>query len=339
MARLAAALVGGGFIGPVHAEALRRLGVPVVGALGSSPEQSRAVADRLGAETAYPDLDALLADGRVNVAHVASPNRHHFDQARRCLLAGRHVVCEKPLAMTAAETAELVRLAAERPRLAAAVCYNCRFYPLCLEAKARLASGEFGAVRHVVGSYAQDWLLHDTDFNWRVLASEGGPLRAVADIGTHWLDLVQSVTGLTVEAVCADLATFLPVRLRPPGGAETFSGSAPARERLEPVPIDTEDFGSVLLRFRGGARGSLSVSQVTAGRKNCLRFEAAAERGALAWNSERPDELWVGRRDRASELLQRDPALLSAPARRYSDYPGGHAEGFPDTFKQLFKAV
>lgn len=331
---LGAAVVGTGFIGPVHIEALRRLGVPVVGLLGSTPEKGRAAVARLGLPRAFASFDELLSEPAVRVVHLTSPNRHHFEQCRRALEAGKHVVCEKPLAMDTRETAELVRLAASHP-LAAAVCYNVRFYPLNLEAKARLRN--LGPVRHVTGSYTQDWLVNDTDFNWRVLASEGGPLRAVADIGTHWLDLVTFVTGLEVEAVCADLATFVPVRRRPVGGAETFAG--PSDRPTEPVPVDTEDYGSVLLRFRGGARGSFTVSQVAPGRKNAVRYEVAAAGGSVAWDGEHPNNLWLGRRDSPNESLIRDPALMSAEARRFTDYPGGHAEGFPDTFKQLFRAV
>jgi predicted dehydrogenase len=332
------AIVGTGFIGPVHLEALRRLNRPVVGVLGSSPEKSRAAAQALGVPRGYGSFAELLADPAVTVVHLASPNRLHHEQCRQAIAAGKHVLCEKPLAMTARQTAELAALAAQAP-VVTAVCYNVRFYPLNLEARARLASGQLGPVYHVTGSYVQDWLLHETDFNWRVLAAEGGALRAVADIGTHWLDLVQSVTGLEVEAVCADLRTVLPTRRRPKGSVETFQAKLGTPAATEEVAIDTEDYGSVLLHFRGGATGGFTVSQVTAGRKNCLRYEIAAARGALAWDSERPNELWLGHRDRPNELLPRDPALLEPSVRPFANYPGGHHEGFPDTFKQLFRAV
>jgi predicted dehydrogenase len=280
----------------------------------------------------------LAGDPPVRVVHLASPNRLHFEHCRKAIAAGKHVLCEKPLAMTAAETAELAALAEKAP-VVTAVCYNVRCYPLCLEARQRLASGQFGAVHHVTGAYVQDWLLHETDFNWRVLAEEGGALRAVADIGTHWLDLVQAITGLRVAEVCADLKTALPVRKRPKGSIETFQAKLGTPTATEPVAIDTEDYGSVLLRFEGGAAGCFTVSQVTAGRKNCLRYEIAGARGALAWDSERPNELWLGHRDRPNELLVRDPALLDQAVRPFANYPGGHNEGFPDTFKQLFRAV
>ncbi len=243
--------------------------------------------------------------------HIATPNRLHFEMAKAALEAGKHVVCEKPLAMTSRQTAELVALAKTRTKQAAAVNYNIRFYPLCIEARERVRGGQLGRVHHVTGSYVQDWLLLDTDYNWRVLAAEGGELRAVADIGTHWLDLVHAITGLEVEAVCADLQTVHPVRRRPKGEVETFSGKLGKEEELEPVEITTEDYGAILLRFKGGARGALVVSQVTAGRKNCLRYELAGERGALSWNSENPERLWIGHRGGPNEVLMRDPSLLS----------------------------
>lgn len=338
MAPLATAIVGTGFIGPVHLEALRRLGVPVVGVLGSTPEKSRAAAQSLGLARGFASYDELLADPSVGVVHLTSPNRFHFEQCKQALATGKHVICEKPLATTTRETAELVVLAQRTP-VVSAVCYNVRFYPLCLEARQRIAKGQLGQVYHVTGSYVQDWLLHDTDFNWRVLAEEGGALRAVADIGTHWMDLIASITGLEVESVCADLRTFLPTRRRPKGSVETFQSKLGTERETESVAITTEDYGSILLRFKGGASGSFTVSQVNAGRKNCLRYEIAGSSAALAWDSERPNELWLGHRDLPNELLIRDPALLQPEVRPFANYPGGHNEGFPDTFKQLFRAV
>ncbi len=322
---------------PAHTEALRRLGVTVVGILGSSAEKSQRAAAALGIPRAYRDLEELLADPEAQVVHVTSPNRWHFEQAGALLRAGRHVLCEKPLAMNARESAALVELA-RQSGCAAGVNYNIRFYPLCIEARERIARGDLGEVFSVTGSYVQDWLLYPTDYNWRVLEAEGGALRAVADIGTHWLDLLQTITGRQVAAVCADLQTVHPQRLRPVGEVETFSGAGAAPQATHAVEIATEDQGAVLLRFAGGARGVLWVSQVTAGRKNCLRFEIAGANASLAWNSEQPEELWIGRRGQANEALLRDPSLLTEPARRASGYPGGHAEGYPDSFKQCFRA-
>ncbi len=336
MATTHAAVVGSGFIGPVHVEGLRRAGIPVVGILDVTPERSRQAADVLGLSRAYRDLDELLGDDDVQSVHIAVPNRLHYAMATEALRAGRHVMCEKPLAMNSHESADLVRLARDSG-LAAGVNYNIRYYPLCLEAAERVRNGDVGDVFHIAGGYVQDWLVHETDFNWRVLADEGGSLRAVADIGTHWLDLIHAVTGLEAESVCADLKTVFPVRQRPLGEVETFSGKNAPPAATEPVQIDTEDYGCVMLQFRGGARGCMWVSQVTAGRKNCLRFEIAGSKQALAWNSESPNELWIGHRDAPNQSLLRDPALMTGRAAGFASYPGGHNEGFPDTFKQCFR--
>jgi len=338
MSEIGAAIVGTGFMGPAHTEALRRIGVHVVGILGSSAEKSRRAAESLGIPKAYASYEKLLADGEVQSVHIATPNRFHFAMARDALDAGKHVLCEKPLAMTSRESAELVALAARRPELAAGVNYNMRFYPLCLESYERVRRGDIGQIHSIYGSYVQDWLLYPTDYNWRVLDTEGGALRVVADIGTHWLDLLQFITGLRVEAVLADLKTVHPVRQRPRSEVETFSGTAKPAQAGESVPIATEDCASVLLRFVGGAVGSLWVSQVTAGRKNCLRYEISGAQGALAWNSETPNELWIGHRERPNEVLPKDPGLLGDAARRHASYPGGHNEGYPDSFKQCFRA-
>ena len=338
MSDVCAAVVGAGFIGPVHVEALLRMGVEVTGVLGVSDAESKATAERLGLSKAYRSFEEVLEDGAAKVVHVATPNRLHYPMAKAALEAGKHVLCEKPLAMNSAESRELVALA-RKSGLAAAVNYNIRYYPLCLEAADIVRRGDLGDVYSVCGSYVQDWLLYPTDYNWRVVAEEGGELRAIADIGTHWLDLVHAITGLEVEAVCADLSTVHPVRQRPVGEVQTFKGKETAGPApTEPVDITTEDYGAVLIRFKGGARGCLEVSQVTAGRKNCLRYEIAGAQRALAWCSERPNELWAGHRNRPNETLIRDPALVSDRARHFINYPGGHNEGFPDTFKQCFRA-
>jgi predicted dehydrogenase len=334
---IGAAVVGAGFIGPVHVEALRRLGIPVRGILGCDAAESQSACRNLGLPRAYGSLDEVLADPQVQSVHLAVPNVLHYPFAKRVLAAGKHVLCEKPLAMNSTESGELVELAKGR-RLAAGVCYNIRFYPLNLESRERVRSGDLGKIFSVNGSYVQDWLFYETDYNWRVLAEQGGELRAVADIGTHWIDLVSAITGLEVEAVLADLATVHPVRRRPKGEVETFTGKLARQDQTEPVAVSTEDYGCILFHFRGGARGSLWVSQVTAGRKNCIRYEIAGSGGALAWNSESPNELWIGHRQRPNESLLRDPSLVGDLARGYINYPGGHNEGFPDAFKQCFRA-
>jgi predicted dehydrogenase len=336
-----AAVIGGGFIGPVHVEALRRIGVEVLGLLGGAPERAQVSARRLAIPRVYRDLEDLLGDERVGIVHVASPNAHHFEQVRRVLESGRHVICEKPLAISPAETRTLSSLAGSRPELAAAVNHNIRYYPLCRELRERIAAGKMGRVLSVTGSYVQDWLLYSEDYNWRVEADGATNLRAVADIGTHWMDLAQFVIGMPIRAVNADLATFHSRRFKPVGPSDAFSGSAApsGSAAVQPVDITTDDHAAVLLRFDSGARGMFHVSQVTAGRKNRLTIEIAATLAAAYWDSESPNQLWIGSRKGPNEVLERDPALLGPVAAAACHYPGGHAEGFPDTFKQLFLDV
>jgi predicted dehydrogenase len=336
--RYRAAMIGGGFIGPVHAEALRRIGVEVVGLLDLTPELARASASRIGVTKVYNDLDELLKDDAVNVVHVASPNHAHYEQARRVIEAGKHVVCEKPLANTSKETAVLRDLSKARPKQAAAVNYNIRFYPFSHEMRDRVQKGDIGRVLSVVGSYTQDWLLYPEDYNWRVEPDGATNLRAVADIGTHWMDLAQFVVGQPISAVMADLATFHKERYKPLGKAETFGGSG-GRANTQAVPITTDDYGAILLRMGDEVRGLYHVHQCTAGRKNRLYLEIAGTEGSLVWDSEMPDRLWVGRRKTFSNLIQRDPSSLCPEAAAISHYPGGHAEGFPDAFKQLALSV
>ncbi len=333
------ALIGTGFIAAVHAEALRRLGIPVVGLLGSNPDRARLQNQRLGIAKVYDDLDHLINDPDVQALHIASPNGAHFEQARRALETGRHVVCEKPLAVRGSETYVLRDIAMSHPRLAAAVNYNIRFYPLCQEMRARIARGEIGRVLTVTGSYTQDWLLSPDDYNWRVEADGGTNLRAVADIGTHWLDLAQFVTGSNVHRVLADLVTFHETRNRPVGPTETFTDPTKAKTQRTSVQVTTEDFGAVLLRMAGGIHGQFHVSQTFAGRKNRLLLEVAGTEGSMVWDSECPDRLWIGRRFGTNEILVRDPALLSPEGACFAHYPGGHVEGFPDSFLQLYRSV
>ena len=334
-ADLTAAVIGTGFIGTVHAQALRRIGVRVAGVLGSSPERSAERADAIGVGHAYGSLDDLLADGAVDVVHVASPNHAHHDHVRAVLAAGKHVVCEKPLAMTSAQSAEMVALA-EASGLVCAVCYNIRFYPLNQHAHAMVRDGGAGDVRLVTGRYHQDWLAKATDWNWRLRSEMGGALRSVGDIGTHWLDLTGFVTGLRPEAVMADLATVIPERRRPTGPVETF---AAATGETEAVAVDTDDAATILIRYEGGARGVLSTSQVSPGRKNTLEWDVAGSEASVAWASETPDHLFIGRRDAPNQVLMRDVTLMNDAGVAAAALPPGHVEGFADTFAALFRAV
>ncbi|AMV36526.1 Gfo/Idh/MocA family protein [Planctomyces sp. SH-PL62] len=329
------ALIGGGFIGPVHAEALRRIGVEVAGLLDITPEKARPQAEKLGIPKVYNTIEEVLADPEIGAVHLASPNDIHFKHAKMALEAGKHVLCEKPLSVSSHESAELVKLAASRPNQAAGVNYNLRFYPLAQEMHARVARGDLGRIISVAGSYTQDWLLMVDDYNWRVEPDGHTNLRAIADIGTHWMDLAQFITGRHIESVNADLATFHPERNRPIGGAETYSGPNAAKKASEAVKITTEDYGAVMLHLSQGARGVFYVNQMHGGRKNRLYLEICGTEGSMVWDSESPELLWLGRRGAPNQLMNRDPSILSAEAGHFSHYPGGHAEGFPDAFKQL----
>jgi len=336
LSSIGAAVIGSGFIGTVHIEALRRIGVQVHGLLGSSPDRATERANRIGVARGYGSLDELLDDDRVEVVHVTSPNKMHFPQVKQILAAGRHVVCEKTLAMDASESRELVQMAS-RSGKGAAVNFNIRFYPLNQHLRGAVADGEIGDVRLITGHYFQDWLLLDTDWNWRLEPEVGGKLRAVGDIGSHWLDLTSFVTGRHVTSVMADLATFIKTRHMPAGPVETFSLER-AKETVD-IEIRTDDTATVLLRYDNGARGQMAVSQISAGRKNSLQYEIDGSAGAAAWDSEKPDELWLGHRGRPNETLSRDAALMTAAGREAAALPAGHVEGFADTFAALFRAI
>ncbi|WP_116125867.1 Gfo/Idh/MocA family protein [Lewinella sp. IMCC34183] len=333
---LTVAVAGAGFIGPVHVEGIRRLGIRVKGLLGKDLAESQSACKQLNLDHPYGSYEELLADDEIDAVHLAVPNVLHYSMVKKALAAGKHVMCEKPLAMTSKEGAELLELA-KNSNLKCGVNYNLRFYPINLEVKDRLAAADT-RIFAVTGSYMQDWLLYDTDYNWRVLAEQGGALRAVSDIGTHWLDLVHFLTGLEAEAVLADLTTVHKQRKRPIGEVSSFTNDAEKEQATETIDVTTDDCASILFKFRGGARGQLFVSQISAGHKNQLKYDIATQQAAYEWNSERPNELLIGKRGEANQLLMKDPGLMTGTAAPYVNYPGGHNEGFPDTFKQCFRA-
>ncbi len=305
----------------------------MLGVLGSSPDRATESAKSLRLQRAYRSLEELVADRDVDVVHVCTPNYLHAKETSALLKAGKHVMCEKPLAMNAPESAELVELARKEKRVGG-VTYNLRYYPLCQQARSMISSGAIGEPRLVHGSFLQDWLLYPTDWNWRLETKLGGDLRAVSDIGTHWMDLTSWIVGRSITEVCADLATVIPIRKKPRGRVETFRSSA---AETDDVKIATDDYASVLVHLDGGARGVYTLSQVSAGRKARLWYEIDGSEASLAFDSENPNTLWIGRRKGPNEELMKDPSLMSAEARGYSAYPGGHIEGYPDTFMQLFK--
>ncbi|MFB3881346.1 MAG: Gfo/Idh/MocA family protein [Armatimonadota bacterium] len=339
MRTIRAAVIGAGFIGPAHIEALRRLGFVEVAALVDADlEKAKQKAEALSIPRVYQDYRQMLKDGEIEVVHNCSPNNVHFEINSAILNAGKHCVSEKPLAMTADEARRLVELA-KRTKLVNAVDFNYRFYPLVQQAKAMCDAGEVGEVYAVHGSYLQDWLYLPTDYNWRLEPEVSGESRAVADIGSHWCDLVQFVTGRRITEVMADLVTVHKTRKRPKGAIETYAGKLLGPGDYEEVPINTEDYASVLFTLDNGAHGAFTVCQVAAGRKNRLYYEVDGSKCAISGDLEKPNELWVGYREKPNELVIKDPSLLRPEARPYAHYPGGHPEGYPDGPKNLFSNV
>ena len=339
MSKIKVGVIGTGFIGPAHIEALRRLGfVEVVALADVDQETADEKAGQLFVEKGYGDYRDLFADNEISVVHICTPNHLHYPMVKEALLAGKHVICEKPLAMTTKEGEELIELAKEKG-LVNAVHYNLRYYPLVQEAKAMVERGDLGKILAVNGSYQQDWLFYPTDYNWRLVSKLSGDTRAVSDIGTHWFDMVEFITGLRVKKCCADFATFYPIRKKPLKAIETYTGKLLEASDYEDVSIDTEDYASILLRYDGGAHGSVTVNQVAAGRKNRCYVEIYGDKKSLWWDSENPNELWIGRRDGKNELLIKDPSLMYPEATAFVSYPGGHTEGFPDTSRQMFGQI
>jgi predicted dehydrogenase len=331
-AGLRAGIVGTGMVAAVHADALRRLGVEVAASVGSTPERA-AAKDIAPVFASVPDM---LVDALVDVVHVTTPNHLHREQVEAALAAGAHVVCEKPLTTSTADARALTAMAEASGRVHC-TNLNLRYYPLVREAHARIRAGEVGTIWNIHGRYIQDWLAGSGDWNWRLDAEQGGPLRAVGDVGSHWLDLAEFLTGQRVTAVFADMATAIPVRDRPTGPVETYTLAA-AGETV-PTPVATEDICHLLLRFDGGARGCCVLSQVSPGRKNDCRIEIDGSGGAIAWDAENAEELWLGRRDGPNQVLRRQPTLMHPSAAQFTALPPGCGEGYADTFRELYRHV
>ena len=337
--KIAAGIIGTGFIGPAHVEAARRLGnVEILAVAEANEELAQQKAAEMSIPRSYGNYQDLLADPDIQVVHNCTPNHLHFEVNRDILAAGKHVISEKPLAMNTTESNELLSLARDSG-LIHAVDFNYRFYPLVQHAREMVRSGEIGDVFSIHGSYLQDWLYLPTDWNWRLVPELSGDSRAVADVGSHWCDLMQFISGQSITRVFADLHTVHKTRMRPKKEVETYSGKELAPSDYEPQEINTEDYASVLFEMANGTRGVFTVSQVAAGRKNRLHFELDGSKCAISWDQEKPNEMWIGYRDKANEILTKDPSLLHEAAREYAHYPGGHPEAYPDGPKNLFRNV
>ncbi len=334
MKKTKVAIFGTGWMGSVHTEALRRLGnIDVAAVAAGSAERARKFADDVCIERSTGDFRELLADPEIEAVHICSTNELHFEQSMAALAAGKHVLCEKPLAPTVAEGRQMLALAQERGLVHGTV-YNVRSYPQVQQMRHMRLAGEFGDIRYVQGTYSQDWLFYDTDWNWRI---DSGKSRTFADIGTHWCDLAEHVTGQRITSLCGDLETFLKTRKRPNAQVATFQGKELRPDDYTEVPIQSEDFGAVIFEMGETTRGCMTTSQVAVGRKNRIFLEVFGTKCSAAWDAERPDELWIGHRNKRSEVLLKDSVLFEEKARSFADLPGGHSEGYDDTFKQTFR--
>ena len=331
------AIVGTGFMGRVHLEAIRRTeGVEVAAIVGRTEDAAQRLGAGFGVPLMKTDYRDVLRDRTIDAVHVCTPNAQHYSMTKDALETGKHVLCEKPITTAVREAEELVSLAAKQG-LRNCVCHNLRYYPMVQQMRRLREAGELGEILVVQGTYSQDWLLYDTDWNWRVDSKVSGPSRCMADIGSHWFDLAEHLTGLRVTSLCADLQTFHRTRKRPKHSVETFANKLMGPEDYIETPVDTEDFGAVVFQMGTRTGGAMSASQVSAGRKNGFRMEIYGSRSSVAWNQERPDELWVGHRDSGNAVFVKDPSLLLPGARSFADLPGGHSEGYDDTFKQVFR--
>lgn len=339
MKTIKTAVAGLGFIGPAHVEALRRLpGVEVVAVGDMNVEVAKKKAEQLGIPAYYGNFDELIRHEGLECVHICTPNSLHYEMSKKALNAGLNVVCEKPLATTSAEAEELTALAQQKG-LINAVHFNIRYYPLIRQLKTMREKGELGEVFSVIGTYLQDWLYFETDYNWRLEPEQSGESRAIADIGSHLIDLIEYISGLSITQVMADFSTVHKFRKKPLKPVETYAGKMLKPEDYADVPINTEDFATVLLRFNNGNKGVVTVSQVSAGRKNRIDLEIGGSKSSFHWCSESPNEVWIGKREETNKVLLRDPSLFHPEAASLISFPGGHNEGFPDTSKQLFKEV
>lgn len=327
-------LVGPGFVAQHHLDAVRRLGdVEIVAIAGSNLERAKAKAQQLGVPKAYGSYEDLIADSSIDVIHNTTPNHLHYPVSLAVIEAGKHIVSDKPLAPNALDCARLAK-AAETAGVVNAVTFNHRGYPLVQQMRSMIAAGDIGAPVFVHGCYLQDWMTSDRVYSWRMDPKLGGPSSALADIGSHWCDLAQHVLGSRIAAVFADLTTVVTTRYGSGVSSEAFAAAGNEAE-LRAFPMQAEDLGTVLLRFENGVHGVMSVGQVLPGHKNELRLEINGREASLAWNSERANDLWIGRQDSASQILVKDPALLHPEARRYAHLPAGHQEAWTDAFRNV----
>ena len=337
MNKIRVGIIGMGYIGESHIEAVRRIGLCELYAIAdTNAELARKKADYYGIEKCYTTVDELLADPNIDAVHNCTPNFLHLEINKKIIESGKHLFSEKPLCSTYAEAQELVELKKKYPDTVAAVNFNYRLNPMVQEARAKIESGELGNINIATGSYQQDWLLYDTDYSWRLEPEFSGNSCAIADIGSHWMDAVQHITGHKIVEVMADLRTVIPVRKKPKKQTETFTSNVPTE--YDEVEVKNEDYGAVMFRTDKGASGVYHVSEMAAGHGCYFNFEINGSKASLRWNQEENDRMWMGYRDGENRLIIRNPNTISASARPYTALAMGHPEGWNDAFKGNFYA-
>lgn len=333
MEKYRAVVIGAGFIGSVHVEMLRRLGnVSVVALVDAVDAEKKAATMQI--EKAYSNYREMMDELKPDAIHICTPNYTHYEIAKYAIERGIHFICEKPFTTTVEQAKELVNLAKEKGVIGAVNFHN-RLYPMTNEMHQMIKKGEIGDLFSVHGGYIQDWLLYDTDYSWRLEKGQVGKTRAIADIGSHWMDLAEFVTGEKIKRVNAVFRTVYPVRKKPLGKVETFQTLNDAV--YEEIPIDTEDEAVVMFELEKGAVGTAIVSMVFAGKKNTTTLSVAGSKKSLEWSSENLNDLWIGYRDKPNEIMTKDASLMHPETGRLASYPSGHIEGFPDAFKNVFR--
>jgi predicted dehydrogenase len=335
MKKIKVGLIGTGYIGMVHLEILRRIvEAEVVAVADSNQALARRAAEKLNIPKFYADADELLADPDVEVVHNCAPNNVHFCINRKAIEMGKDILSEKPLSLDARESAELVRLVDKHKTLTAInFCY--RYYPAVQEAAARVRRGDLGDVRAFVGHFLQDWLFYDTDYSWRLDSAVAGRANVIADLGSHWCDLVQFITGQKIAEVMSELHTCIPKRKKPKAGPLSFSNQRDFE--YDEVDVQLDDFAAMFLRLENGARGNFTTCQVCAGRKVDLELQIFGSKESYAWSHVHPNALWIGRRDRGNETFYESSQLQTEETRKYATLPTGHPMGYHDAVYNLFR--
>jgi len=337
MKKFKAGIIGIGFIGVAHIEALRRLGNVEVVAIADAFEAAKK-AEELNIPYGFKDYKEMIDSLELDMIHICTPNNTHYEIAMYAMAKGINVICEKPFTTSIEEAITLVKVAKEK-KIISALNFHNRFYPLTNHLKQIIKNGELGEVFSIHGGYVQDWLLYDTDFNWRLISAQSGKTRAVADIGSHWFDLMEYITGLKIIEVFAEFKTFHKKRKCPITPRETFSINSGIKEEYKEIEVDTEDFACIMLRLENGAIGNATISQMFAGKKNKISVFVAGSKMSAEWDSDDTNNLIIGRRNEPNLIINKDPKIISPHSAALANYPGGHVEGFPDAIKQVFKQV